>query len=695
MLRPGRHLDTPPELIAIAEGISVTSHQVSEAIAALKMSGGTAIRQPLAAIGSPLADMDYHAVAEAYCESHPDLEMPAAGKDLPAQQVKSALLHYLAGQLSERPGTGPAVPRPSPALDPVVATADASAGRSRPPVEERADQTAGHSRPSTSWPGPYTAFKVLLDGPAEVPGLGFVDYAAALAEIIVHSRAEFAVGIFGSWGSGKTTLMRAIRQVLEADENVVTVWFTAWRYEKDQHLIVPLLDVLREALDNRTGPASGWARNAAAAVSRAGRAFLAGLTVSAGVLGIQAGFEPGKMIDAIRDSYDDPGPLSFYHAGFSMLRNAIRDLSADGTRRVVIFVDDLDRCLASNALDLLEAMKLFFDVEGCIFVVGLDQEIAEEAVAARYRMSGGATAQPALSGTDYVKKIFQVPFALPVINARQLPEYLNSVAENGSFGPNQRLDFEHNVRSHFRVLQAQDSVNLREIKRLINTYTLQLKMLSLRLRKSPDPNVVLALLCMNFRADWRTLYEQLATDPRLFQSAMREALDDDEWPAAVWLAGTRMALPLGFSEYLRGEAAALLTVTDLEAYVSAAESTSSADPWVLEARTMVSRLRRSVDALSAGELPPPEPARQIRSELDHLYRLLSTKRELAGRLRARRARLETTVSEIQHTTLKVLGAEGDISDAAINDWPGKVTPLLDALDADLRELHRSISIGAY
>jgi hypothetical protein len=42
--------------------------------------------------------------------------------------------------------------------------------------------------------------------------------------------------------------MRAIRRELKADDTVVTLWFNAWRYEREEHLIVPLLDTLREAL---------------------------------------------------------------------------------------------------------------------------------------------------------------------------------------------------------------------------------------------------------------------------------------------------------------------------------------------------------------------------------------------------------------------------------------------------------------
>jgi energy-coupling factor transporter ATP-binding protein EcfA2 len=543
--------------------------------------------------------------------------------------------------------------------------------------------------------GKYADFKVLLDNPAEIPGLSFDDYAAALAEMIVHSRAEFAVGIFGSWGSGKTTLMRAINRILAADDSVVTVWFTAWRYEKDPHLIVPLLDVLREALDERAEATSGWAHNAAVAVARAGRAFLAGLTLSAGVPGVQADFEPGKMIDAIKGRDDNPGPLSFYHAGFVMLRDAIRGLSANGTRRVVVFVDDLDRCLPSNALDVLESMKLFFDVEGCVFVVGLDQEIAEKAVAVKYGTADDTNLPTAISGADYVKKIFQVPFALPRVSTRQLHNYLTTIETNSDFGDAQRADFENNVRPHFRSLQGEDSVNPREIKRLINTYTLQLKMLSPRLGESLNPNVVLALLCMNFRPDWREFYNQLATDPQLFQSAMREALEATDWPDSVWLSGTKFALPLGFPEYLCGEAASVLTVEDLQSYVSAAESTWSTDPWVLEARTMVSRLRRSVDELSSGELPLAEAARSIPSEVERLYSLIIPKRERFGRLRAMRKQLESTVSELDGIARELVNAESEQSPTFVSEWAAKAAPLFDTLDAGLQEFHRYVSVGAY
>lgn len=537
----------------------------------------------------------------------------------------------------------------------------------------------------------YSGFKVLLDDPAEIPGLGFRNYASALAEIVVDSRAEFAVGVFGSWGSGKTTLMRAIERNLAGDANIVTVWFTAWRYERESHLIVPLLDVLREELDRRATAQDGPhtpARRAAAAIARAGRAFLAGLTFSAQLPGVEARWEADKIIAALRAENDDGSQsLSFYHAGFVMLREAIQEFSADGTRRVVVFVDDLDRCLPSSALDLLESMKLFFDVEGVVFVVGLDQTIVERAVALKYGSeSNDSTDVLPVSGSDYVKKIFQVPFTLPRISTDQLQEYLGTVASNADLAHAQQDDFDQNVRRHLQFPPGEDSVNPREVKRLINTYVLQLKMLSPRLREHLDPNIVLALQCLSFRPDWRDLYDHLAADPRLFQSALREAVEAEVAPDAIWLSGVRVVLPRQFLQYVQGHAHPLLQVPDIQFYVSAAESTHSTDPSLLEAQIMSSRLRKTTEDLSSEDLFSDAMMR-LPSELHSLLSLASRN--------SKNRQLERIIKELDILGRELANAESTSELGSGRDLVSRITTKLDIFDDHLRELRRQTNVGAF
>lgn len=547
----------------------------------------------------------------------------------------------------------------------------------------------------------YDDFTILLDDPAHLPGLGFDAYANALAGIVAHSPAEFAVGVFGTWGSGKTTLMRAIQTRLAGRDEIVTVWFTAWRYEKEPHLIVPLLDVLREELERRAAAgkteeqaAASPARRAAVAVARAARAFLAGVKLSAKAPAFEASWEPSKTIEALQtEDVKASDSLSFYHTAFLMLRQAISEFSAGGTRRIVVFVDDLDRCLPENALEVLESMKLFFDVEGFVFVVGLDHAIAELAVQHKYAEQGASASTPPVSGTDYIKKIFQVPFALPRIGADQMHEYLNNIALNAPFAADQAADFTLHVRPHLDYVSGDNTVNPREVKRLINTYVLQMKMLSHRLMDL-NPNVVLALQCLSFRPDWRELYDHLAADPLLFQKTFGPVLQDivEEVPASVWMSGAKVAVPTQFLDYLRGPAAALLQTPYLASYVSAAESTYSSDPSILEAQSVLGQVRQRVEELLTSD--DPKLPYDIRSQLSRIGEELVTKRRHGD------AGLEANLGVVHDQLNRIIALTNSDGPAApgdsdvIPDAVRRMSSALEALDRRLRELRRLASIGA-
>src|SRR3954470_24812565 len=166
----------------------------------------------------------------------------------------------------------------------------------------------------------YSDFTVLLDDPAADPALGWSEYAGAFAGVVEHSRPQFAVGIFGDWGSGKTTLMKAIWRDLESQPGVVQVWFNAWRYEREEHLIVPMLDTLREALvewaeQRAAGEQQTKIRAAAEKIGRAARALLAGLSVHAkvplGIVEFGGSWDPQTVMAAFQDTQARDDPSSF------------------------------------------------------------------------------------------------------------------------------------------------------------------------------------------------------------------------------------------------------------------------------------------------------------------------------------------------------------------------------------------------
>ncbi|MET0885769.1 MAG: P-loop NTPase fold protein, partial [Mycetocola sp.] len=84
--------------------------------------------------------------------------------------------------------------------------------------------------------------RIVADVPTAHPGLGFEDYASALAEAISSAdRPQFTVGLYGKWGSGKSSLLRAMQRLLGDAPRVIAVEFDAWRYQRTQEIVLPLL----------------------------------------------------------------------------------------------------------------------------------------------------------------------------------------------------------------------------------------------------------------------------------------------------------------------------------------------------------------------------------------------------------------------------------------------------------------------
>jgi KAP family P-loop domain len=394
--------------------------------------------------------------------------------------------------------------------------------------------------------------KILLDAPTADPALGYKGIAKAFAEIIGGSQPNFAIGIFGGWGSGKTTLMGAIKNKLPTD-GTLTVDFNAWRFEREPQLLVPLLDTIRGALADRakrlaeeSKPDGSEAldvavnlKRIAGRVGRVVKALATGLSGSVGIPGaVTINLDAGaaiRAVDALAAPDPDPdsediSPKSLYVAAFGELKAAFEDLDAAGVRRIVVFVDDLDRCLPANALDVLESMKLFFDLPGFIFVVGLDENVIDGAIAAkltatvaspRATAADNATAAEVVLnrqlGREYAKKIFQVPYTLPVMLPDELDSLLMSMYTEAGITGDQRTDLDTSVRPYLEVIAFQRRVNPREVKRFINSYTLQTL-----IRPRLKAKAVLALQTIAFRPDWQPWYEAVSARPNDFQAAIKK-----------------------------------------------------------------------------------------------------------------------------------------------------------------------------
>jgi hypothetical protein len=581
----------------------------------------------------------------------------------------------------------------------------------------------------------YANFRILVDDPAEDPALGFPEYADAFAEVVALSPPRFAVGIFGSWGSGKTTLMRAILKRIENRDDIIPVWFNAWRYEREEHLIIPLLDVLREALlkwaeeneqEATTQPTVvERARGAAAAMGGAARAIARGISFSAGLPG---GFARATLdLDKVRTDSPEDGvsdPVSLYHGSFVTMADAVEGFITAGARprpdrpqvvprrRIVVFIDDLDRCLPLNALTVLESMKLFFDLDGFVFVAGLDQQVIERAIELRYAdprepppkepSPNGAAADRlpgrplpsssgAITGRDYIKKIFQVPFGLPPVDRGELERLVSRLVEARGMGAAQKRDLTGRILGHLNYFSDERGVNPREIKRLINAYTLQAKLMSLKLSKADpgakvDLDTILALQVIAFRPDWERIWRRLEADPdgfvdRLNQGLKKARAQRDD---TAWVDGE--PLPPRLVDYVtKGPGKRMLRNTKLKAYLSSSQASHSSDPLILQAQAAVDDLRRYTRDVNENT-DRVRLSASLHERLDALLSAIAMATGWARDVKPLVSRLERDASE-----LAAVGPDGP--QVPIGDWTNGFRARLDRLDNDLRELRDRHNLG--
>lgn len=276
--------------------------------------------------------------------------------------------------------------------------------------------------------GPQAVFATPLfdDNPAFLDLLGFDAVAEAVAGVVTTGGLDpVTVGIHSAWGGGKSTALNLLADRLSSDGRVVVVRIDPWEFENVDDLrgtlIARVLDKLqsrvlstdleptnREGLVKRLGDLRrriAWGRVAQVLVTSA-------VTLSPDIEGLVEALTP-KPTD---EDSDTPGVQGM--AGFRAAFEALMQ-DVEGIDKVVVLVDDLDRCLPPTIMATLEAIKLFLSVRRMAFVLAADEDLIREAIGVQ--LEGAARGGFAKL---YTEKIIQLPISLPMLSVEQAEAYI-------------------------------------------------------------------------------------------------------------------------------------------------------------------------------------------------------------------------------------------------------------------------------
>lgn len=306
------------------------------------------------------------------------------------------------------------------------------------------------------------------DNEADIDLLGFEFLVDGLFVALTEPRLlPLTIGVLGDWGSGKSSLMQIAARELDdvRDEHAgqepeedpgspyLTVHFSPWQYEDHDDVKIALMTAVLDAIVKRapgTIDQVGRLRKIVAGLRRWGRklgrtgaaaapALLpvilqgAGVELDPSTLAAAAALTgaAAKQTEAALKEPDDEGsaipagdaasPLGdvdAFRREFSKLVADIPDCKA-----VVVFIDDLDRCLPDTVVDTFEAIRLFLNTPNTAYVLALNQNVVESAIDSRYpelKKSDGAGI-----GRDYLEKMLQLKVAIPPLSAPEAETYIN------------------------------------------------------------------------------------------------------------------------------------------------------------------------------------------------------------------------------------------------------------------------------
>ncbi|MDA0738372.1 MAG: P-loop NTPase fold protein [Nitrospirae bacterium] len=305
---------------------------------------------------------------------------------------------------------------------------------------------------------------IISDDPeSTAPQFRFAEYAQSIADVIGNpeNQTPLVLGLYGAWGSGKTTLMKRVEHYLQPAQKkpeyrtCKTVWFQAWKYADEDAILAALIEEIFKAIHRDTFEDSVKASIEAVI----GKFQLTGALGDV-VKGLTGGvIDPGKWFASL--PYKDKlGFYDVFQECFDRLVWAyvtptglkVDEAFNDREGALVIFIDDLDRCPHPRVVKVLETIKLFMDKSGCVFVIGADREVIETAIKETY--PDGAQ--------QFMDKIVQVTFALPPVPTPDIQKFLIKHA------PEQQAMMEKFAPLIARVLGH----NIRAVKRFLNNMRL-------------------------------------------------------------------------------------------------------------------------------------------------------------------------------------------------------------------------------
>lgn len=280
------------------------------------------------------------------------------------------------------------------------------------------------------------------DSETELDFLDFDYLIHMIREIISdESLLPSSVGVYGDWGSGKSSLIRMSMKSFESEQGTVCLVFNGWLFEGYEDAKTALMGSILDAIQEQTTLTAKAKKSILGLYKSVDKLKLLknGIKYGAdflltGGIGTLADITINNVVSKVKEKVDDVEASDVLAAVRDELSNKeIREdikefqknfsdlLEETNIRRLVIFIDELDRCSPDTILETLEAIRLFLFAGNSVFIIGADERHISYAVKRKFDKIEG---QQIDIGKEYLEKIIQYPIRIPRLNAKEVEFYI-------------------------------------------------------------------------------------------------------------------------------------------------------------------------------------------------------------------------------------------------------------------------------
>lgn len=276
--------------------------------------------------------------------------------------------------------------------------------------------------------------------------LNFGEVSQIVTEILeTEAMLPVSIGVFGNWGAGKSSLLNLIEQQIKPDEWIV-IKFDAWLYQGFDDARAALLEVIASHLIQvAKNDKTIWEKSKnlfaridglrLAGLVAEGAALAAGLptfglvskifgTAQNALDGIQNETESKQVVETVKEIVDSEKNLikskeqQTPPKQIDEFRKEYGEILQELGKKLVIVIDNLDRCLPANAIQTLEAIRLFLFLNHTAFIIAADEEMIRHSVAEHYKDLSYR------HQIDYLDKLIQIPIRVPKAGVLEIRAYL-------------------------------------------------------------------------------------------------------------------------------------------------------------------------------------------------------------------------------------------------------------------------------